>query len=80
MLGSTLFYILRDSQQHVVFCTCFHSCFSKTAPNFSKSAEIFMYIRFRSSTQLTARFGDQNIFRQMQKCNLFFFLSFFLTS
>lgn len=37
-----------------------------------QSAVVLMYIRFRSSTQLTAGFGDQKIFRQMQKCNLFF--------
>lgn len=55
-----------------------HSCVtqSKTAPNFSKCAVILMYICFRSSTQLTAGFGDQKISRQMQKCNPFFLFLF----
>lgn len=49
---------------------------SKTAQNFLTSAVVLMYIRFCSSAQLTAGFGDKKIFRQMQKCNVLFFCFF----
>lgn len=69
---------MQDSQQHVLYSLHSRVTLSKTAQNFSTSAVILMYIRFRSSAQLTAGFGDQKIFRQMQKCNFLFFLLFFL--
>lgn len=47
---------------------------------FKECSDSHVHNAFRSSTQLTAGFGDQKIFRQMQKCNLFCFYFLFKTS
>lgn len=67
-----------SSMLYSVLASFLRNALKTTAPNFSKSAVILMYIRFRSSTLLTAGFVVQKIFRQMQKCNLFLFVRLFV--